>query len=110
LLAWRSARAVLIVPFVEEVFWRAWLMRWLIRSDFRTVPIGTFQASSFCTVAVLFALEHGAYWDVGLVAGVLYNWWMVRTKSLADCVLAHAVTNACLSAYVITQGQWQYWQ
>jgi CAAX prenyl protease-like protein len=85
-------------------------MRWLIRSDFRTVPIGTLQASSFCTVAVLFALEHGAYWDVGLVAGVLYNWWMVRTKSLADCVLAHAVTNACLSAYVITQGQWQYWQ
>jgi uncharacterized protein len=109
LIAWRFARAVLIVPLVEEVFWRAWLMRWLIRSDFRAVPIGTFQAGSFFIVATLFAFEHGVYWDVGLLAGLLYNWWMVRTKSLADCILAHAVTNACLSAYVIALGQWQYW-
>ena len=34
---------------------------------------------------------------------------MMRTKSLADCILAHAVTNACLAVYVVTRDQWQYW-
>jgi membrane protease YdiL (CAAX protease family) len=58
---------------------------------------------------VLFASEHGAFWDVGLAAGILYNWWMVRTRSLADCILAHAVTNGCLAAYVLAGGHWQYW-
>jgi membrane protease YdiL (CAAX protease family) len=58
---------------------------------------------------VLFASEHGAYWDVGLAAGVAYNWWMVRTRSLGDLILAHAVTNLCLSVYVIAAGKWEYW-
>jgi hypothetical protein len=58
----------------------------------------------------LFASEHGPYWDVGLIAGILYNLWMIRTRSIADCILAHAVTNAALSLYVIATGQWQYWQ
>ncbi len=51
----------------------------------------------FGSPAILFASEHGPYWDVGLITGVIYNWWMVRTKSVADCILMHAVTNAALS-------------
>jgi hypothetical protein len=46
---------------------------------------------------------------VGLAAGILYNWWMVRTKSLGDLILAHGVTNAVLSAYVVLAGRWEYW-
>jgi uncharacterized protein len=110
ILAWRSVRAVVIVPIVEELFWRAWMMRWLIDSSFERIPLGTFQLSSFLIVAVLFAAEHGPYWDVGLVTGLIYNWWMVHTKSVSDCILMHAVTNACLSAYVIWGGHWEYWQ
>lgn len=109
-LGWRTARAVLIVPVIEELFWRAWLMRWLINSDFRRVPLGTYNPLSFWLTAVLFACEHGPYWDVGLIAGVVYNLWMVRSKSVTDCILAHAVTNGMLSAYVIATGGWQYWQ
>ena len=108
-LALRMARAVVIVPIVEELFWRAWLMRWLIDSDFQKVPLGKYTAFSFWTVAVLFVSEHGPYWDVGLVAGIIYNWWMVRTRSLGDLILAHAVTNFVLSAYVIAAGKWEYW-
>lgn len=106
----RTARAALIVPVVEELFWRAWLMRWLIDADFQRVRIGTYAPLAFWGTAILFASEHGPYWDVGLVTGVIYNWWMVRTKSVADCVLMHAVTNAALSIYVIASGNWQYWQ
>ncbi len=109
-LAWRTARAVLIVPIVEELFWRAWLMRWLINSDFQKVAIGAYSPLAFWVVAILFASEHGPYWDVGLLTGVIYNFWMIRTKSVADCILMHAVTNAVLSAYVIATAQWQYWQ
>jgi uncharacterized protein len=105
----RATRAVLIVPIIEELFWRAWLMRWLINSDFRRLPLGTYSTYSMVVTAVLFASEHGPYWDVGLVAGFIYNWWMIRTKSLGDCILAHAVTNGVLSAYVVISGQWQYW-
>jgi uncharacterized protein len=47
---------------------------------------------------------------VGLVTGIIYNSWMIRSKSLGSCVLMHAVTNLLLSLYVIRYGQWQYWQ
>jgi CAAX prenyl protease-like protein len=105
----RAIRAVAIVPVVEELFWRGWLMRWLISERFETIPLGTFSASAFWIVALLFASEHGPYWDVGLACGVIYNWWMVRTRSLGDLVLAHAISNACLSAYVVWNGKWEYW-
>lgn len=108
-LALRLVRAVVIVPIAEELFWRAWLMRWLIDNDFKKVPLGKYTALSFWAVAVLFASEHGPYWDVGLVAGIIYNWWMVRTRSLGDLILAHAVTNFILGAYVIAAGKWEYW-
>ena len=105
----RALRAAVIVPVVEELFWRAWLMRWLINPDFRRVPLGAYTASSMIITAILFASEHGPYWEVGLVAGFIYNWWIVRTKSLGDCILAHGITNGILSAYVVFFGEWQYW-
>ena len=108
-LTFRVASAVLLVPVLEELFWRGWLMRWLVEVDFLKVPLGAFSPASFWLVAILFASEHGPYWEVGLAAGIAYNWWMVRTRNLADCMVAHAVTNACLSAYVLIAGEWQYW-
>jgi hypothetical protein len=108
-LLFRTIRAVILVPIIEELFWRGWLLRWLIDSDFKKVPLGAYSASSFFISAALFASEHGPYWEVGLIAGLLYNWWIVRTKSLGDCILAHAVTNAVLSGYVVFAGKWEYW-
>ena len=109
-LFFRIAVSVVAVPILEELFWRGWLMRWLIDSNnFERVPLGTYAPAAFWIVAALFATEHGSYWDVGFAAGIVYNWWMVRTRSLWDCILAHAVTNGALAAYVVLAGQWQYW-
>jgi uncharacterized protein len=105
----RAASCTLLVPVFEELFWRSWLMRWLIKPHFLGIPFGFYVRSAFWTVAVLFAVEHGPYWEVGLAAGILYNWWAVRTRSLADCILAHAVTNGLLSVYVLLSGHWEYW-
>lgn len=109
-LALRFARAAMLVPIVEELFWRAWLPRFIDHTeDFKKAPLGRFTTASFLLTALLFASEHGAMWDVGLAAGLLYNFWMRRTRSLGDLILAHAVTNACLSIYVVTLGRWEYW-
>ena len=97
-------------PILEELFWRAWLMRWLISPQFEKIPLGAYQAGAFWITAAMFASEHGPYWDVGLIAGIAYNWWMVRTRSLGDCILAHAITNACLCGYVVATRHWEYWQ
>lgn len=106
----RFARAAVIVPIVEELFWRGWFPRWLERMDsFWTVPLGEFSRYTFWATAILFALEHGPFWDVGLVAGLIYNWWMRRTKSLGDLIWCHGVTNACLSVWVVGMGDWRYW-
>ena len=105
----RTTGSAVLVPILEELFWRGWMMRWLVEKDFLNVPLGEYVPTAFWIVALLFASEHGPYWEVGLAAGIIYNWWLIRTKNLADCILAHSVTNAVLSVYVLTTDQWQYW-
>jgi uncharacterized protein len=105
----RTLGSTALVPILEELFWRGWLMRWLIDARFLKVPLGAYTPASFWVVAVLFASEHGPYWEVGLAAGILYNWWIIRSRNLADCILAHAVTNGLLSAYVLAASRWEYW-
>jgi CAAX prenyl protease-like protein len=108
-LAWRMARATVVVPIAEELFWRGWMMRWLINPNFQNVRLGTYAPLAFSLTALLFASEHGPYWDVGLITGIIYNWWMVRSRNVADCILMHAATNFVLSVYVLETGNWQYW-
>lgn len=105
----RVIRAALLVPLLEEFFWRGWLPRWLVNPDWQRVPLGTFNRMGFLLTAVLFASEHGPFWEVGLLCGLIYNWWMARTKSLGDLVFVHAVTNASLSAFVLVTKQYAYW-
>jgi uncharacterized protein len=108
-LALRALSSTALVPIIEELFWRGWLMRWLVDWNFQKVPLGAYEPSAFWITAVLFASEHGPYWEVGLAAGVIYNWWMIRTRSLGDCILAHAVTNGVLAIYVVATAHWEYW-
>ena len=109
-LVFRIAVSVAAVPVIEELFWRGWLMRWLIEPNhFERVPLGAYSPAAFWLVAALFASEHGSFWDVGLVAGIVYNLWIIRTRNLWDCIIAHAVTNGALAVWVVAGGHWQYW-
>jgi CAAX prenyl protease-like protein len=109
-LLFRIAVSVVAVPILEELFWRGWLMRWIIEPNhFERLPLGAYTPMAFWVVAVLFASEHGSFWDVGLLAGIIYNWWMVRNRNLWDCIIAHAVTNGVLAAWVVMGNHWQYW-
>ena len=104
----RIAGAVLVVPLMEELFWRSFLIRYIIDKNFDSVRMGTFTWASFLITAVLFGFEHN-YILAGIMAGVFYNLLLYKTRSLAQCVLAHAVTNLALAIYVVSTGKWQFW-
>ncbi len=106
----RFVRLVIVVPLVEEIFWRGYLLRTLIAEPFTRVPFGTFSWLSFGVVTAGFCLEHQpADYPAALVTGVLYNLVAYRTRSLSACVLAHAVTNLLLGIFVMRTGQWGFW-
>ncbi len=106
----RFIRLVVVVPLLEEVFWRGFLLRYLVKEDFVTVPLGTFTWLSFGATAVGFMLEHTRLdWPAALVTGVLYNLVAVRTRSLPACIMAHAVTNLLLGFYIMQSHQWGFW-
>lgn len=109
MLALRTARAALLVPVLEELFWRGWLPRWIQDTRFERIALGQYTPLAFWATALLFGAEHGPFWEVGLLCGIIYNWWMRRTRSLGDLVLVHAVTNLALSAYVIATARWSFW-
>ncbi|ABL00037.1 CAAX prenyl protease-related protein [Pelobacter propionicus] len=108
MILFRVAGAVLVVPLMEELFWRSFLIRYIIDKDFDRVPLGAFTWGSFLVTVALFGLEH-SYILAGVMAGVFYNLILYRTKSLAQCVLAHAVTNLALALYVLQSGEWRFW-
>ena len=100
--------AAVIVPIAEEFFWRGFLIRWIVKSDFRSVKLGTFTWYSFLATSILFAVEHDR-WLAGLMAGVAYNLLYYRTRSLKACIVSHAVTNLGLGVYVISTARWGLW-
>ena len=109
-VALRFARLVIVVPLVEEIFWRGFLLRFIIKEDFLALPFGAWTPLSFGVVTVGFMLEHHwPDWPAALATGVLYNLVAVRTRSLPACVLAHALTNLLLGFYVMHTRQWGFW-
>ncbi|MEP6821814.1 MAG: CAAX prenyl protease-related protein [Chthoniobacterales bacterium] len=109
-LAFRFLRLVIVVPLVEEIFWRGFLLRYLIDEKFTTVPFGKFSWLSFGAVTVAFTLAHSMPdWPAAAITGILYNVVAYRTRSLASCILAHAVTNLLLGVWIVYTKQWGFW-
>jgi len=100
--------AALVVPIMEELFWRSFMLRYVITSDFMSVRIGTYTLTSFAICSVLFGLEHNLLL-AGIMAGASYSLLLYWTKSIYQCILAHAVTNLVLGLYVLQTGFWQFW-
>lgn len=104
----RIAGAALVVPVMEELFWRSFMLRYIINTNFSKVPIGQFTWGSLLICALLFGLEHH-FILAGIMAGAFYALLLYKTKSIAQCILAHAVTNFALGIYVLQTGRWYFW-
>lgn len=107
LVALRLAGSVAVVPLMEELFWRSFILRWIARRDFlNQAPAAGLRA--LVVSALLFGIEH-ELWLAGIVAGLAYGWLYMRSGSLWLAVAAHATTNLLLGVWVVATGSWGLW-
>lgn len=108
---WVSIRllgAALLVPVMEELFWRSFIMRWFDNENFLKVSPQRISGYAYVGSACLFALEHNL-WLAGLFAGLVYGELYKTYRNLWIPIFAHAVTNALLGVWIVFTGHWQYW-
>jgi CAAX prenyl protease-like protein len=105
----RIAGAAVVVPIMEELFWRDYLWRLMISSNFQTVRIGERSLKALLIVSIAFSTVHGNWWLTAIVWAVLIALLLVYTKSLGACIVAHAVTNLLLAIYVLQTRDWSFW-
>jgi uncharacterized protein len=98
-----------IVPPLEEVFYRSFLYRYLVKIDFLALPLGKFHALSFVVTSVLFGLQHPDRWLAGILCGLAYQWLVIRKDRLGDAMTAHAITNFLLGVWIVWKGAWSFW-
>lgn len=107
-IAVRLVGLAIVVPVMEELFWRSFLLRYLTRDQFGSVPFDGFSWPAFAIVAVLFASAHPE-WLPAVLTGCIYGLLVRRTASIFGAVVAHATTNAALGAYVLVARDWVFW-
>jgi CAAX protease family protein len=112
-LAWlmivtRILGSTLVVPPLEEVFYRSFLYRYFARPDFLSVPLNRFLPWSFLATAAVFGFSH-YQWLAGILCGMAYQWLVLRKNRLGDAMTAHAITNFLLGVWVAWQGAWSFW-
>jgi CAAX prenyl protease-like protein len=108
LVAVRAAGAALVVPLMEELFWRSFLLRWLRQQDFLLLKPSRAGVRAATISVLLFGAEHNL-WLAGIVAGVAYTLLYMRSETLWTPILGHAVTNGLLAIWIIATGSWTYW-
>ncbi|MEK6767127.1 MAG: CAAX prenyl protease-related protein [Planctomycetota bacterium] len=108
IISFRLFGSSVVVPVFEEIFWRSFVIRYIINPRFEEVPIGKFTWLSFVISSILFGLEHNL-WLAGIMAGVSYSLILYYTRSLVIAIFSHGITNLLLGIYVLTTGNWQFW-
>jgi exosortase E/protease (VPEID-CTERM system) len=111
-VTWLTVRViggVVAVPLIEELAFRAYLLRRLQASDFEQVPLQRFHPWAVFGSSVVFGALHGERWLAATLAGGLYAWVATRRGAISDAVFAHALTNALIAALVLFAGTWNLW-
>lgn len=98
-IALRLIGTVVLVPLIEEMFFRGYLLTRLDRGGpmLRIVAIAVSSA--------LFAALHGRWIEAGL-AGVAFALVMLRRGRVTDAVVSHAVANAVVALGAVLAGDW----
>jgi len=108
-LAVRFYGLAVMVPVMEEVFWRSFLLRYATDQDrWAALPVGAFNAIGFAVVAALFGVAHPE-WLVAVIFAAMVALLLRQTKSLFAAIVMHSVTNLALGIYVLVTHDWKYW-
>ncbi len=109
-IAVRLIGATLLVPVMEELFWRDFLWRTIVApNDFKLAAVGEWDWKAFLIVPCAFALVHGNWWLTAIVWAFLIGGLLVWTRSLGACIVMHAVTNLLLGLHVLRTHEWYFW-
>jgi CAAX prenyl protease-like protein len=98
----------LVVPAMEEVFYRSFFYRYIVSPKFNEVALGQWNSVAFLVTGVMFGLAHPDDWLPGILCGLAYQWLVLRKQRLGDAMLAHATTNLVISVYAIATNQWRF--
>jgi len=111
----RIAGSTLLVPMLEEVFYRSFLYRYILAPNWMFTAHSSFAVKPFLITSIVFGFTH-QHWLAGIACGMIYQLLVIRTNRIGDAITAHAVTNLLLGVWVITQGfgyaeksQWHFW-
>lgn len=104
----RMAGSSLVVPPLEEIFYRSFIYRYLIKSDFLSVSLGRLDWRAFLIAGAIFGIGHYE-WLPGILCAFAYQGLVCRKSRLGDAITAHAVTNFLLGLWVIARGAYQFW-
>ncbi len=99
---WAAIRVLgtaLLVPVVEEAFFRGYLLARLDTGSWQM------RLAAIILSSLAFALLHGRILEAGL-AGVVFALVMLRRGRLGDAILAHATANAAVAAAALLTGDW----
>jgi len=105
----RFFASVLIVPTVEELAYRGYLMRRLVGRDFAAIPFEATGVWPLLVSSAVFGAAHGAMWPAAVGAGLVYGLLAMRTGRLGEAVCAHATTNALIALAVVFGNHWELW-
>src|SRR5262249_6738911 len=72
----------LLVPMIEEMAFRGYLIRRLIQPEFEAVSFKTFSWFALMASSVLFGLMHAQLWLPGILAGLLFGLALYRRGNL----------------------------
>lgn len=111
LAAWIFVRAfgsILVIPICEELAFRGWLLRWLVKRDFTRVSARSWTPLALLGSSLAFGVIHQR-WLAAALAGTAYAFVQHRSGRLADAIVAHAVTNGVIALWVLGTGDYGLW-
>jgi CAAX prenyl protease-like protein len=111
-LVCRFIRAAVVVAFVEEIFWRGFVMRFVCdwEGDYWKQPFGRASWISYGVVTGLFIAAHSPLDYAGaFVYGTLTYLLCVWSKNLGACVIMHATANFLMGLYIMRSGNYGLW-
>lgn len=108
-MALRLFGLALVVPLIEEMFYRGFVMRFVIDRDWPNVPFGKVTPAAAAAAILLPVATHPEMFAAVIWFGLMVLLY-AKTKNVWDCVVAHVTTNGLLGLYVITSENPAAWQ
>jgi len=98
----------LVIPIIEEFFYRSFIYRWMQGSPFYKIKIQKIHWPLLIIVSLFFSISH-IEWGAAIICGLAFGVLYLKTQDIWSAIIAHGVTNFLLGLYVIRFDAYQFW-